>query len=189
MTVEMQFASFFTMLIVGFYLGCMFDTNECIIQMLKSKKVFQFIFQFFFWLFQSLLIFYSLVKINGGQVRFYFILAIVIGFYFYFFSFRQLYQAILERVIGLFRWIFTMIGRIINLILIKPFILVSRGFLFIINLAILIVVKTFLFLFKIVAWIFTPIMMIIPEKMKKYLKKPAGVFYKIENIIMNRKKD
>ncbi|WP_440897275.1 spore cortex biosynthesis protein YabQ [Amphibacillus sp. Q70] len=189
MTIEIQFASFFSMLLVGIYLGCMFDTNERIIQMFQTKILPRFLFQFLFWLAQSLLIFYSLVKINGGQVRLYFILAIIGGFWFYFFSLRRLYQAILEKVIELFIQIFKLIGRTIHLLLIKPIVFFGQILLSLLNMVILILTYIFSFFFKIIKWVLGPIFRLIPENVKKYLVSLAGIYSKIENIVINRKKD
>lgn len=189
MTIEIQFASFFSMLLVGVYLGCMFDTNERIIQMLQDKMLFRFLFQFLFWLAQSLLIFYGLVKINGGQVRLYFILAIVIGFWFYFFSLRRVYQVILEKVIEILSRIFKMIGRTIHLLLIKPLVFFGHILLSLLNMVILMLSYLFSFFLKIIKWVLSPIFMIIPENVKKYLVSLAGIYSKIENIVINRKKD
>lgn len=188
MTIESQFASFFSMIFVGFYLGCMFDTNERIIRALKEKRIFKSLCQFIFWLLQSLMIFYGLVKINGGQVRLYFLLAIVIGYWFYFFVFRRIYQSILEKIIQSIRAISLVFLKIITLFLIKPIKFIIQAFLTVVNLAILVVVKLFLLLFTLLYWITRPIHLIIPKNVKKYLVSLPQLYSKIKDIVLKRKK-
>lgn len=188
MTIEIQFASFFSMIFVGFYLGCMFDTNERIAHTLKEKRIFKWLCQLLFWLLQSLMIFYGLVKINGGQVRLYFLFAIVIGYWFYFFSFRHVYQLILGKIIQLIRKISLIFLKIITIFLIKPIKFVVQAFLTVVNIAIMVVMKLFLFLLAILNWIIRPIYLIIPINVKKYLVSLSPLYSKIKDIVLKRKK-
>lgn len=188
MTIEIQFASFFSMIFVGFYLGCMFDTNERIAQVLKEKRIFKWLCQFLFWLLQSLMIFYGLVKVNGGQVRLYFLIAIIIGYWLYFFSFRRVYQLILEKTIQLIRTISVIFLKVMILFLIKPIKFVVQAFLTVVNIAIMAVVKLLLFLLTILNWIIRPIYLIIPENVKKYLVSLPPLYSKIKDIVLKRKK-
>src|SRR5699024_9322416 len=117
--------------------------NERINQALRAKIVVSFLFQFIFWLAQSFFIFYVLVKINGGQVRLYFIIAIIIGFWFYFIVCRKIFNRILERIISFVKWVYDLIARIIWFLLIKPIMIIGQMLLFSLNIVILILSKTF----------------------------------------------
>ncbi|HHU20161.1 MAG TPA: spore cortex biosynthesis protein YabQ [Bacilli bacterium] len=187
MTIEIQFASFFSMIVTGFYLGCMFDTNERIARAIKGHLIFNFICQFVFWLIQSMLIFYGLVRVNGGQVRLYFLIAIIFGYWLYFFLFRKIYQLILEKIIQLIRALFLTFLKIINLFLIKPVKFVFQAFLTVVNLVIMVVMKLFSFLLLILSWFFRPIFLIIPKNMRKYLVSLPQLYSKIKDIVGKRK--
>lgn len=188
MTIGLQFASFFSMLLAGVYLGCMFDTNERMIQGLKGRTIINFLFQFLFWLIQSFLIFYMLVKINGGQVRLYFILAIIIGFICYFLIFRRLYQSILEKVISILIRFFTFIWRLIDLLLFKPIMFFGRILLYLFNLVLFVFFNLIYLFLKLIKWMLKPIIKLIPKNIKKYLHSIAGIYSKIENIVIKQKK-
>lgn len=187
MTIEIQFASFFSMIVTGFYLGCMFDTNERIARAIKGHLIFNFICQFIFWLIQSVLIFYGLVRVNGGQVRLYFVIAIILGYWLYFFWFRRVYQLILEKIIWLIQAVFLTFLKIANLLLIKPVKFVFQAFLTVVNLAIMIVMKLLSFLLLILSWLFRPIFLIIPKNMRKYLVSLPQLYSKIIDTFGKRK--
>lgn len=189
MTIEVQFASFFTMFLVGIYLGAMFDTSERLTQALREKVVVSFLFQFIFWLAQSFSIFYVLVKINGGQVRLYFIIAIIIGFWFYFALCRKLFQRFLEKVISLVKWVYNLVAHIIWLLLIKPIIIIGQMLLFLLNIVILTLSKILFIILQPIKWLLSLIWRMIPKNVKKYLVSLAGIYSKIENIISNRRKE
>lgn len=188
MTIDLQFASFFSMIFAGMYLGCMFDTNERMIENLKGKGVTSFVLQFFFWLLQSYLLFYLLIKINGGQVRLYFILAIVIGFYIYFFSLRKIYRRLLEKVIYILSKLISIIWRLFNLLLIQPIVMIGRLLFYGFNLMMLFIFQLIYLSLNFLKWLLSPVLSLIPQNVKKYLHSPAGIYSKIENIVINRKK-
>lgn len=181
MTIEIQFISFFSMLIAGLYLGCMFDTNERISRMFKDKTSLNILFQFIFWLGQSVLIFLSLVKINGGHVRFHFIIAIILGYWLYFIYCRRVYLIILERVIAFVTKIILIIKQIITFLIIKPIIFVVQAFISLLNVAIIVLFKLLSFILKCLEWIFRPVFKIIPENVKKYLVSFVGFYSKIRD--------
>ncbi len=187
MTIEIQFASFITMGIVGFYLGCMFDTNERIIQAIKGSRIVKGLCQLVFWLIQSMIIFYLLVKVNGGQVRLYFIIAIIFGYWLYFLRFRKVYQRTLARIIQLIKAILLFIKKTITTIIIKPIKLLVLAFLTVINLVIMMVLKLFSFLLIMIGWLFRPILLIIPKNVRKYLVSLSKMCSKIIERVLNRK--
>ena len=179
MTIELQFASLFSMLITGVYLGCMFDTNERISTYFKTNKRLSFVFQFVFWLVQSVLIFLFLVKINGGHVRVYFILAIVTGYWLYFLFIQKSYQVVLDKCLVLISHIFLLFKRLIELFMIKPIVFIVQAFLSLVNLAIMVIFKVIYFFLKSIEWLLKPIIKVIPENMKKYGVSVNKVYNKL----------
>ncbi len=75
---------------------------------------------FLFWLIQGLLIFYILLKVNEGEMRFYVFLALLCGYAAYQALFQRPYLQILETSIRISIAIFRFIRTLIIMILINP---------------------------------------------------------------------
>ncbi|SEO91930.1 spore cortex biosynthesis protein YabQ [Amphibacillus marinus] len=188
MSVNTQLLSFAGMVLVGVYLGCMFDTNERLIKPLKGYKVLASIFQFAFWLAQSFISFLFLVELNGGQVHLYFLIAVTIGFWFYLRVIQHGFQWLLEGFIVLVKRICFFIYQLVYYLIIKPIIYLYRlilaicGFVFVV----------FSYVIKIILtpilWIMRLLWRCIPKNVRKYLVSLAGIYSKIENTIIKRNK-
>ncbi|WP_067841257.1 spore cortex biosynthesis protein YabQ [Amphibacillus sediminis] len=186
MSIDTQLLSFLIMSVVGIYLGCMFDTNERIVKAIKEKKLLCLPFQFMFWLAQGFIAFYILVKINGGQVHLYFILSLVAGFLLYNLLFRRLYQQLLEGMITLVKYIVRLISQLVYFILIKPIMLLYKLIMFILGLILAAVNGLIRLILRLITWFFKCIWALLPKNTKKYLVSIAGLYSKIENIIVKR---
>ena len=187
MTIEIQFVSLFSMLLTGIYLGCMFDTNERINRYFEAKRIMSFLFQFIFWLIQSVLIFLFLIKINGGHVRLYFVLAIIFGYWVYFLKLRGIYQNILEKLLAVLSKILLTLMRLFTLLFVTPVIFVIQTFFYLIKLAIIVIFRILYFFLTLIEWILKPVLMIMPKNVKKYLVSFTKMYSKIVDRLRNVK--
>mgnify|MGYP000406885573 CR=1 FL=1 len=79
-----QVKTFFCMLVFGFFSGLIFNLYQVIIHHLKLKRVLVHISDIIFSIVLGVSGFLLLIYINNGNLRFYVILAIVIGFGLYY---------------------------------------------------------------------------------------------------------
>lgn len=99
MTLSEQFYSMIAMGGMGIWIGASLTTYH---RFLPSKRVWRwilFLTDLIFWCVQGLIIFYVLLLVNQGTLRFYLFLALAIGFSAYKGLFETIYNKILEGVI------------------------------------------------------------------------------------------
>ncbi|MBM7543169.1 spore cortex biosynthesis protein YabQ [Amphibacillus cookii] len=188
MSIDIQFLSFITMMIIGVYLGAMFDTNERLIGRFNGNTFLNFLFQFLFWLSQALIVFFCLVKINNGQVHLYFILMIIFGFWIYCSCCRTFYQSLLERLIMIVSQIIYIIKQMIYVMIVKPLIIFYQVVIAIVGFIILFGKKILILLIRPIVWVLRLICRLLPKNVKKYLVSMAGIYSKIENMINKQKR-
>lgn len=78
MTLKVQIISLIVSLLYGIFFSFLLNLNYKIIY--NNKKIIQIISSFLFIIFNSLLYFYILLKINNGIVHIYLILSLIIGY-------------------------------------------------------------------------------------------------------------
>lgn len=109
MSLTIQFYTMLSMAAMGVWLGAAIDTYH---RFSKRRRMLfhwlEFINDVLFWLIQGLILFYVLLQVNQGEIRFYIFLAILCGYAAYQALFRQVYQKLLERgiqfVLALYRF-------------------------------------------------------------------------------------
>lgn len=187
MSIDIQFLSFIAMMIIGIYLGAMFDTNERLIGRFNGNMMLSFLFQLLFWLIQALIVFLCLVKINNGQVHLYFIFTIIFGFWIYCSRCRTFYQSLLERVIMIVCQLIYIIKQMIYIMVLKPLIICYQIAMAVIGFIYLFGKRLLNILVRPIIWAIRLIYRLLPKNVRKYLVSMAGIYSKIENIINKRK--
>ncbi|SDZ66357.1 spore cortex biosynthesis protein YabQ [Evansella caseinilytica] len=120
MTLEVQFLSMLASAGTGIWLGASFDTYK---RFLGSPKRFRWTFvinDVLFWILQGLIFFYVLLQVNNGDVRFYLILSLILGYSIYRALFEKLFLQLLEWLIGFCKGTYRMISRTIKVLIITP---------------------------------------------------------------------
>ncbi|MCL1632473.1 spore cortex biosynthesis protein YabQ [Sporolactobacillus sp. CPB3-1] len=89
MTLHQQSMSLMLMLVMGVWFGASFSVYQYFVHPKKKRRLLLLISDPIFWILQAVLLFALLLPVNQGQLRFYYFLAIALGFSFY--------KALIER--------------------------------------------------------------------------------------------
>lgn len=108
------------MIAMGVWLGTSIDTYH---RFTKRRPNFQWmtaLTDFLFWIIQGLVVFYVLLLVNEGQMRFYIVLALLCGYAAYRALFQKSYLRILETIIHISISIYQFCKRFVQIFFIKP---------------------------------------------------------------------
>ncbi|WP_062051236.1 spore cortex biosynthesis protein YabQ [Bacillus sp. JCM 19034] len=113
MSVTVQLYTILSMVGMGLYIGMAIDTYH---RLLKSRAVHYWLMvinDVLFWIVQACIVFYVLLHVNNGEVRFAIFLALLCGFAAYQAIFQRIYLKCLEyivmKLIALYRFIIRLI--------------------------------------------------------------------------------
>lgn len=99
MSLTVQLQTMLAMVAMGGWLGIAIDTYSRLIHGRKWNKLITVINDSLFWILQGLFIFFILLQINEGEMRFYILLALLCGYSCYRVFFYKIYQHVLETTI------------------------------------------------------------------------------------------
>lgn len=175
------------MTLSGIYLGMALDTFRRFTPYWKGNIFLTYLMEICFWMMQAIIIFYVLFRVNSGEVRFYIIIAVALGFSMYQVFAANLYKRILERLIRIIASIYQFIKRVIEVLIVQPIkwlvMVIITILIAVLNALQKIVFFTLKLLFAPIRWLLKIIYTILPESFKKYLNVLAGFCSKIKNII------
>lgn len=124
----MQFMALVTMALCGMGLGMLFDVYRVLANTYVPSKWLYSLLDICFWMTATVAVFWVLFWSNYGEVRIFVFIGIIIGVWTYFVWFSstmiRLTRYVIHVVQGLIRWII----RVIQLLIIKPLILLYRSF-------------------------------------------------------------
>mgnify|MGYP003413020911 FL=1 len=120
MTLTTQFYTLIAMIGMGSYFGATLDTYQLFLKRSKRKRWIVFIHDILFWIVQALQVFYVLLLVNQGELRFYSFLALICGFAAYQALFKKGYLIILNAVIAICIATAAFIKKVISLFVYKP---------------------------------------------------------------------
>ncbi|MFA1822728.1 spore cortex biosynthesis protein YabQ [Virgibacillus oceani] len=186
MTLSTQFITMLAMTGGGFYLGIILDTFRRFANSWKSRMFLSYIMETSFWLTQTLILFYVLYRVNGGELRLYIFLACLLGFSIYQVFAAKLYKSLLERIIFIIKAIYKLLERVIIVLIINPVKWLLILFVSIITGLFKVIISVLQFLFRIIAapltWIFQGFYNLLPKRFQKFLHKIAGFYSTMKNI-------
>lgn len=197
MTLTVQFYTMLAMIGMGSWLGATLDTYGRFLKRPKRAKWLVFINDWLFWVIQGLVIFYILLSVNKGELRFYIFLALLCGYALYQSLLRTLYLHVLEFMIRIVVAIIKFVTIVFQTIIIKPLQLLFQLLIviligiwkitvFLSKFLLKVVVLGLKILFAPITWIFLFIWRLLPVKYKyilqKYFRTFAGFFRKLKNI-------
>lgn len=197
MTLTTQFYTMIAMVCMGGWLGAALDTYGRFLKRSTRANYIVFINDILFWVLQGLVIFYILLVVNEGELRFYVFVAILCGFAAYQSLLKSIYMRMLERIIQTAIAIYQFLIRMGNLLIVKPikmlFQLIISILLGIVQLIVFvgnILLKVIIFLLKVCfspfKWTGLLLWKLIPNSVKDILgnifPKFAGFLRKIENM-------
>jgi spore cortex biosynthesis protein YabQ len=197
MSLSTQFYTMLAMIGMGSWVGAALDTYGRFLKRPTRAHWVVFINDILFWTLQALIIFYILLLINEGELRFYIFIALLCGFSAYQSLMKKYYVRLLEMVIKCMKATYRFVVKTIHFIVIRPIQLLLQLLLTIIAgiFAFLKIVGKWLFkliwallkfLLMPLKWIGQAILNMLPLGMKKqisiFLNKLAGFKGKITNI-------
>lgn len=199
MTLTVQFYTLIAMIGMGSCFGAALDTYQHFLKRAERKRWIVFFHDLFFWLVQALLVFYVLLNVNEGELRFYSLLALLCGFAGYQALLKNGYMQVLGLMIHIITGIIRLFRKIIGVILVKPVIIIVTSLIFLVKmiisalssllgLGLRIILKTLkIFLYSPVKWVIRLIYRMLPVSIAVKIKKAAsfveGIFTKITNSI------
>lgn len=120
MTLTVQFYTMLAMIAMGSFFGATLDTYQRFLKRGKRKRWIVFANDLLFWIVQGLLIFYILYRVNYGEVRFYLLLALLLGFSAYQALFKTLYTRLLEWMIRTMTAAARLLYRVFQFLVVNP---------------------------------------------------------------------
>ncbi|PAV28572.1 spore cortex biosynthesis protein YabQ [Virgibacillus profundi] len=186
MTLSVQFITMIAMVSSGFYLGIINDTYRRFTPYWKQKIILSYVMEICFWLTQTLLLFYVLFRVNGGELRLYVFVACLLGFAMYQVFAAGIYKRILEQIILVITGIYRFFARLVQALIITPikwiFMLFFTIVLWVIRLVGMILLFILKLLFAPIKWIAQVIYHMLPKNIKIIFHKLAGFYSTIKNI-------
>ncbi|RBW67649.1 spore cortex biosynthesis protein YabQ [Bacillus taeanensis] len=195
MTLTVQFYTMMTMIAMGIWLGAAVDTYGRFMHPGRWNWLL-FCNDILFWILQSLFIFYVLLQVNEGEIRFYVFLALLCGFAAYRAFLQKGYQLLLEKIITFTISSFHFLKKLVLGLLVYPTIRLLQLLLAFVMIVLNLTMKILLILMKICflpfKWIGYLLKKMIPNKWKKHLVLLEGIFESFKNKFskwFNKKKD
>ncbi|MDF2607605.1 MAG: spore cortex biosynthesis protein YabQ [Bacillales bacterium] len=179
MSLTTQFATMISMIIMGIFLGVSIDSYKILLRRKFSSKISKFINDIFFWLIYCIILFLVLFYINEGALRFYVFLAIACGFSIYKSLLESLYITLLTKTIKIIESIYKVLIKILRKFILSPikwiimvlYKFANKIYILIRNLIIKICLLIYKVIKVLVLFILRVIWALIPERLKKYLRK------------------
>ncbi|MFS0784154.1 spore cortex biosynthesis protein YabQ [Bacillus sp. 1P06AnD] len=122
MTLTTQFYTLWSMIAMGMCFGASLDTYQLFLKRPKRSRITVFIHDVLFWLIQAIAVFYILLLVNQGELRFYAFLALVCGFAAYQALMKKVYMLLLNGFIEVVKAAYRLIKKTIFMLVIQPII-------------------------------------------------------------------
>ena len=198
MTLTTQFYTLIAMIGMGSYFGASLDTYQRFLNRPHRKKWIVFIYDILFWMVQALQVFYVLLLVNQGELRFYSFLALVCGFAAYQALIKGIYLRLLNIFILLVKRTMKLLREISRILIYRPFLFIFKMIKVILNLFLkgIIAIGELIFrivtiimkiIFSPIVWIIRRIYNMLPQtftnKLENMYNKSAGVFLRIKNTL------
>ena len=126
MTITTQFLTMLAMIGMGGWLGMALDTYNRFLNRRERAHWLVFVNDVLFWAVQALLVFYVLLLVSNGELRFYLFLALLCGYAAYQSLLRSLYVRVLEWLIQLAVRTGNIIAQLFRYIVIRPLVLLGQ---------------------------------------------------------------
>ncbi|WP_026673671.1 spore cortex biosynthesis protein YabQ [Alkalihalobacterium bogoriense] len=120
MTLTVQLNTMLSMVAMGIWIGMAIDTYS---RFMKQKQSFSWVTalnDFLFWTIQGLIVFYVLLQINHGEVRFYIFIALLCGYAAYRGLLEKHYRSLLEKIIHMTIMIYRFFRSLLFTLIVNP---------------------------------------------------------------------
>ncbi len=172
MTLNVQLLTMGAMIVGGWYLGMANDTFRRFQALWKKSRILTYLFEIAFWLIQIAVLFYVLYRINYGEIRFYYFVALAFGFALYIAVFQTMYKKMLNLIINFVKKLLFILYKLF----IAPIIYLTKFI--------------FRLLFRIVRAVLSLVHAIgkrlLPEKIYKFIAKNVATYSTIVNTLYKK---
>lgn len=188
MTLTVQFYTMLAMIGMGLWLGAAVDTYRRFLHAHISSLLL-FLCDILFWIVQGLLVFYVLLLVNDGTIRFYVFVALLCGFAMYRALFQTVYLRLLNVCIRLSMLIFNVCMNVFQKLIVYPIKALVQGIIQILSFLLSVLMNFFLLIFRLLVFILKRfarlVWTFIPNSLKIHIKKLAGFIKIVQNKINN----
>jgi spore cortex biosynthesis protein YabQ len=126
MIVNMQFTWFVLMIWMGWQLTAAFDVLRVTISVGQLPRWLGMIFEIVFAMLAGIYLFRQLLIINGGEIRYAFVIAAIIGGWMYWRFFRMFFRMITQTIVRIIRLVLQYCKRLLVVLFIYPLRLLLR---------------------------------------------------------------
>lgn len=120
MSLTVQWQTMAAMMAMGVWLGASLDTYHRLAKVRPRFRWFAVVCDFLFWVVQGLAVFYVLLLVNEGEMRFYIVLALLLGFSFYKALLEKPFLRFLEFIIKISLFVYRFCRRFVQIFFIIP---------------------------------------------------------------------
>lgn len=185
MTLQVQFLTMVSMIIGGFYLGIARDSFRRFSPYWHRRNFLRYFLEITFWMFQTLLLFYILYRVNAGELRVYIFLACMLGFSMYQVLFASLYKKTLEVIIRMLLMVYRFCKKVIYICIIVPI----RGLFYLILLVFQLIISILSFIIKLIitplGWTVKLFFSLLPKELQKNIRKLIEFYSIMKNTSIN----
>lgn len=195
MSLTVQLQTMLAMVAMGGWLGMAIDTYSRLIRGRSWNKWITVINDSLFWVLQGLFIFFVLLQVNEGEMRFYILVALLCGYSCYRALLDNMYMKILEAIIQGIIKTYRFCKAALFILIINPIKQILKFSYKLCMILLSFLITVIFFLLKIIytpfIWIGRGFWRLLPKKKLKKLKGKLGFFTKVKNYIMRwiQKKD
>lgn len=192
MSLTVQLQTMLAMVAMGGWLGIAIDTYSRLIRGRKWNKLITVINDSLFWILQALFIFFILLQINEGEMRFYILLALLCGYSIYRALLYKIYHSVLETTIHAIVKIVRFCKTALVVLFINPtkelLKLLYRVCMIIIRILKIVIFFLLKFLYTPFLWLGRGIWRLLPNGKLIKFKNKLGFLKKVKNYINRWKK-
>lgn len=157
-------------------MGMGFDTYHVFKGKGRFPKWLVFITDLIFWAFSIWLVFFVLVKINDGIVRYPIFISIMVGAWTYFLLGSKKYIKLLLSVIRFSKWLYRTGVWLINTMVVRPILLLYKLVWMLISFLISVILTILNFIWKIISFFFAPFIKWGQKIGRKFSKRLRGIW-------------
>lgn len=185
MSLSTQLVTMLSMIAGGLSTGVMLDTFRRFSPYWRNRKIMIYVMEVGFWTSQTLLLFYILFLVNGGEIRLYIVLACLLGFSMYQAILSNYYKKLLEHFIRIALSIYRFFSRLIQVFIISPIkgivMVIYTVFIWVLKLILSLLLFVLTVIVTPIQWLIRGVYQLLPKKVQGILLQIAGFYSTIKN--------
>ncbi|GED72026.1 hypothetical protein BRE01_57280 [Brevibacillus reuszeri] len=188
MSITIQLQTVLAMSTCGALMGIGFDTYHVFKGKSRLPLWLVFIFDILFWVGSMGAVFYILLKVNDGVIRFPIFFGMIFGAWLYFLIGSKKYIHFLHRVIKFCQWLYRTIIQIIDTLVVRPVLFLYRVILMLLAFLYSVLLAITGFLWKVTRFVISPFAKWGQVLGKKMFGKTTGIWTNWKNWFHSKRK-